>query len=111
MAVPRCSCAFRLYHFNASLTDGGAASSCRGESLGRKKRAELDKADVMAGYLGSAVDRAQLPAEMQSDELSVTGFEEDARLQVGSPHAPPLALLSSFLGGDCAHAWPMGRGS
>ena len=93
MPPPRCTCAFRLYHFTQCLEEGGAAASCRGERLGRRKRISLDKEAVIAGYLGKSVDRASLPAELQADESCVLGFADDEELQVGSslPHTLPFA--------------------
>ena len=100
MAPPRCSCAYRLYHFNACLSEGGAACSRRGEPHGRRRTAELDKEAVVAGYLGSGVDRTSLPPELRDDPLCVLGFEEDGDLQV-SPVPPvpsPARPLTSLSG-------------
>ena len=90
MPPQRLTCGFRLYHFAASLEEGGAACSCSGKPLGSKKRADLEKEGVLRSYLGSAVRREELPHEQRDDECGEFGFEDDADLQAGSAAGPHL---------------------
>ena len=62
MEAPRLTCGFRLYHFAASLKEGGAAASCRGEPRGSAMAADLIKDNVLSAYLG-----ASAPAEQEND--------------------------------------------
>ena len=71
MEAPRLTCGFRLYHFAASLKEGGAAASCRGEPRGSAKAADLIKDNVLSAYLG-----ASAPAEQEND-AEPRGFAED----------------------------------
>lgn len=86
MVPTPCTCAFRLFHFNAAMSKGGASASCTGVPLGKAKRVANDQPDTVAAYLGSSTNRAALPSELQNDEE--LGFSEDVDLQVRMPSQP-----------------------
>ena len=100
MAPPRCTCAFRLYHFNACMQEGGALRSCLGEPYGRKGSGHLDKEAAVDSYLGNSVDRASLPENLQDDPHYLLGFEEDGDLQVSSFVQCSTSRPAASQGGD-----------
>ena len=90
MPPPRCTCAFRLYHFQACLSPGGAACSRRGEPPGSKNRAASDKEAAVAAYLGRTTGSAEHGDEEQTDEYDESlGFAEDKDLLVSASRAQP----------------------
>ena len=109
MEAPRLTCGFRLYHFAASLKEGGAAASCRGEPRGSAMAADLIKDNVLSAYLG-----ASAPAEQEND-AGPRGFAEDSDLQARSAARPEVSRLASanasacrapVFAGRAAHARP-----
>ena len=98
MAPPRCTCAYRLYHFWASLHEGGAACSSRGERWGSKKRAESDKEATVAAYLGRRANGAAEDSADECDECDdAMGFAEDEKLLVSASLPCPAS--------PCIHIW------
>ena len=99
MPLDKCTCAFRLYHMHASMSEGGAMNSCTGAPLGRGKPKANTQQDTMAAYLGISTNRGALPAELQNDEVEL-GFAEDADLKVQMPsqHIPHIMRATWFQG-------------
>ena len=95
MEAPRLTCGFRLYHFAASLKEGGAAASCRGEPRGSAMAADLIKDNVLSAYLG-----ASAPAEQEND-AEPRGFAEDSDLQARSAARPEVSRLASANASAC----------
>ena len=50
MAMPPCSCAFRLQHFYCCTVEGGAVANRAGEALGRATRAEQKDNAALAEF-------------------------------------------------------------
>ena len=84
MCNEKCTCGFRLFHLNASMTEGGAMNSVTGVPPGRGRRKANTKEDTMAAYLGNSTNRGALPDELRNDEVEL-GFAEDADLKVRMP--------------------------
>ena len=95
MEAPRLTCGFRLYHVAASLKEGGAAASCRGEPRGSAKAADLIKDNVLSAYLG-----ASAPAEQEND-AEPRGFAGDSDLQARSAARPEVSRLASANASAC----------
>ena len=85
----------KLYHFAASLKEGGAAASCRGEPRGSAMAADLIKDNVLSAYLG-----ASAPAEQEND-AEPRGFAEDSDLQARSAARPEVSRLASANASAC----------
>lgn len=84
MCDGKCNCAFRLFHLNASMSEGGAVNSVTGVPLGSGKRKANTQEDTMAAYLGNSTNRGALPDELRNDEVEL-GFAKDADLKVQMP--------------------------